>query len=160
MSFQLLSSEALNPAQIPFKDPHFKWAVEELMKESYRAADWAHFFSLARFYRMKFSNEEKSEVQLLEALALLRHCQSAPLNELLTQLQNQRAKTNSYSETLKQLKALSETRFKGKQAPDQQADLKPIQAHFLGTSFRRSSLAQFLNSDPRKSIIRVRNLCD
>lgn len=52
------------------------WAIGEATKQLYRKQHWSRFFGLASFTRMHYPlSETRDEIQLLEILALLRHCQ-------------------------------------------------------------------------------------
>jgi len=92
-------------------DPHYKVAIEELLKIHYRAENWPSFFAHAQYYRKRWSRQDLADVFLLEILALLRHCQ----NEVVFSLTDAFRKSHPHlSPTFDQMNALARTRFKGK----------------------------------------------
>jgi hypothetical protein len=138
---------------IPETNPQFKFAIEELLKINYRSSDWPSFFSYAQYYRKHFKENELSDVQLLEALALLRHCQDEPLAAILAHL---RSKKKFLSE-LDQIEALSKTHFQGKKSSSQ--SLRPLSAHVEGKSLWKTDHKKVGKFHPSLMKIKVENLC-
>lgn len=141
-----------------FKDSaDYRTAVEELMKIFYEDQDWPRFFAYARAYRLRFDSSERSETELLEALALLRHCQAAPLKDLIAQLREEKKESSS---TLDRIESLAETRFRGKSASEAKLIESPLLAHFKGKAFRKLKSDQTSKFDPAKMRVKVENLCE
>lgn len=133
-----------------------KVETENLMKTYYRNQEWSRFFAYAQFYRNRWKASEKSEVQLLEALALLRHCQNSTLEKLLVFL---RKEMPLHRETLNQIAALSRTRFKGKKVSENKSEQSPLVAHFSGTAMTKISHERMNLEDPQNIRLKVENLC-
>lgn len=141
--------------EIPTSDPHFKIAVEELMKIYYRDQNWPKFFSYAQYYRIRWKAYERSEVQLLEVLALLRHCQNENLERLLSEFRNQ---LQPVPAELDQIQALAETRFRAKAAS--QKPKPKLKVHMSGSSLWKMGSKKIGEVHPSKLQIRVENRCE
>jgi hypothetical protein len=140
--------------KIESRDPDFKQSVEELIKIYYRKSEWPSFFAYAQYYRKRYSPKERNQTQLLELLALLRHCQNEILFQLVTAYKMEIPK---YTEQLDQMMALSRTRFRSKQAAP--GDLKSLESHLGGVSLWPLAASEMTRVDPRKLKVRVENLC-
>lgn len=142
-------------SQIAPSDSRFKLAVEELMKLHYRESDWPRFFGYAHYYRKHWSIRERTKVQLLEALALLRHCQNEILERLSDEFQNNYP---AWKEDLKQIRALSKTRFKEKPAAPN--EVRAFQKHWTtGASLWSSDSKIIEKTNPSLIRIGVTNRC-
>lgn len=135
---------------------HFKFAIEELMKISYANSEWSKFFGYAYFYRRSFAAQERSDVQLLEALALLRHCQNEKLDLLMAELH--RDAPHSKNE-LEQIRALSRTQFKSKIASASSRPSHPLSLHLQGKELRKIESRNLLQTNPHRLRIPMENLC-
>ena len=142
---------------VEVNSPDHKTAIEELLKIYYQDSRWEKFFAYALYYRTAFESQERSDVQLLEMLALLRHCQNQPLERLAAGLRSDRP---GLSSTIDQILSLSRTRFQGKGAKQTKVTTSPLLAHFEGRSFTKVQKANLRNLSPRKLIVRVENLCE
>lgn len=70
---------------VPPMDPDFGWAFVELQKLRYRRADWKSFFGGMVYYRHQLHQSiALPELLLLESMALIKHCQFAPAEKILT----------------------------------------------------------------------------
>jgi hypothetical protein len=133
----------------------FKNSVEELLKITYAEKDWSSFFSYAQYYRVHWPAAQRSDVFLLELLALLRHCQ----NELLTELiEDYRRKLTRIPPELSQLEALSKTHFKGKASEQQTAH--GLSQHFKGHSLWKADQDLVGQVHPSRIKIRLENRCE
>jgi len=130
--------------------------IEHELRSTYQSQDWPRFFSFAQYYRQTFSASERSQIELLEPLALLRHCQVEILKKLLETLKQTRP---SYA-ALDQMSALSRTRFKGKKASERDLLSSPLKSHFEGKSLKKISQNQIGKFDPYRMRIKVENLCE
>lgn len=126
--------------------------LEEQMKLAYRLSDWPRFFALAHFLRMNWPAEyQQHRMNLLEALALLRHCQSQKLETLAANA------PQSQNTSFEQILALSKTHFSAKTATTQETH--KIRSHLEGKSLWPTSSKNVKNIDPRRVRIFVENLC-
>lgn len=77
--------DALRSLQkIPAESELQPWALHEAMKVLYGQQRWTQFFGLASFAREHYPiSDMRDEMQLLEILALLRHCQKDPAVDLV-----------------------------------------------------------------------------
>ncbi|MBN8556016.1 MAG: hypothetical protein J0L93_11265 [Deltaproteobacteria bacterium] len=128
--------------------------VEEQLKNFYRAQDWPSFFSFAQFYRKHWSEKELGDVQLLELLALLRHCQNDVLQVFIDHLRSSQKK---YHAELDQIEALSKTQFNGKSGSDN--SLQPLNAHLRGKDLWKTDHDKVGKYPPSSIKIKVKNLC-
>ncbi len=135
-------------------DPQFQYSIEELMKLTYRLHDWPSFFAYAQFYRKYWKSSERSEVQLLEPLALLRHCQNDLLHSLSEEL---KAGDPKLTDALAQMEHLSRTTFKEKASPSKAKS--GFTKHLEGTSLWKLNSSAIEKTHPRKIKIRVENKC-
>ncbi len=140
---------------LPLDSPNLKTGIEELMKIHYRDQNWDRFFAYAQYYRLRYSPRERTEVQLLEPLALLRHCQTRALPNVLAQIKADKPELRSHIE---RIQALAETRFKGKKANTVKHE-SPLAAHFEGQFLRKASHDKILKANPHKLRIHVENQC-
>lgn len=140
--------------KISVKDPQFKIVVEEVLKITYALQDWNRFFSYAQFYRKTYPLKGLSSVFLLEPLALMRHCQNETLNQFIETYQIQ---AGQILPEMTQMKALSQTRFKGKASKTQSNP--QTRSRLAGSSLWRTEKSLVGQVHPRKLKIRVENQC-
>ena len=124
------------------------------MKNFYRAQDWPSFFSFAQYYRKHWPENELADVQLLELLALLRHCQNDILQVFIDHL---RVSQKKYRAELDQIEALSKTQFNGKST--EAKDLQPFKSHLDGKDLWKIKSDQVGKYHPSLLKIEVKNLC-
>lgn len=66
--------------------PEYVQAFGEIQKIQYRNNQWEKFFGYASFYRAKLMQENLDpQLNVLEALALIRHCQFEPAHNVIEQ---------------------------------------------------------------------------
>jgi len=139
---------------LPSSSPYYQIVVEELMKFFYQKQDWPSFFSYAEYYRKSWPFFERSDVYMLELLALLRHCQNDILFELIHEY---RHKLKKIPPELDQMEALAKTKFKGKASKEKKnlALKERLSANSLWKT--NSSLVGKVN--PSQLQIRLENKC-
>lgn len=140
--------------KIPSEDPLFKTVVEELLKVFYASEEWNRFFAYARYYREKWKASERSETQLLEGLALLRHCQN---EQLFRWIAFQKSQSPAHIDRLNQMEALAHTTFAGKSA--QPAQTHETTLHFEGKTLWKSDHSHTKEIHPKNVRIHVESLC-
>ena len=134
-------------------NPHFQWSIEELLKLHYREQNWPSFFAYAQYYRAAFSDSVRTRIQLLEGLALLRHCQNETLERLMREWKGQ----SWFSEGIqKHLSALSKTSFKGKEA---EAAPQKTSLYWKGAALKASPRQDLLKGHPKNFYLKVSNQC-
>ncbi|MGA0164559.1 MAG: hypothetical protein ACO3LE_10015 [Bdellovibrionota bacterium] len=137
------------------EDPDFQLVVQELMKLFYREQNWPKFFAFSQYHRVRWGKTNPSEIQLLEALALLRHCQNTLLQALIEELE---ASPNSFQAELDQIKSLSRVSFEkprgSKKMPSNIAN------HFSGTSTWPTKKQALTKAHPAQLRVEVKGLCD
>ncbi len=140
--------------KIPTDSAEGIFAVEELLKVFYSNENWPQFFAYAQYYRNKWPVKERKQTQLLELLALLRHCQNENLQKLIHYYRTQ---TPENSETLLHIETLARTKFKKK--ADTQNQISPLSSHIKGEALWRISPENIELRDPQKLRIKVENKC-
>jgi hypothetical protein len=139
--------------KVSTSDNNFKIALEESIKILYLKGDWSKFFSYAQYYRKSFK-PRIDRVALLEALALLRHCQYEILESLSTQLL---AMKPEWSKELAQIQALAHTRFSGKASSKKNASA--FKEHAIGHTLWKTETQNVKNFHPRLLRVKVENQC-
>lgn len=133
---------------------YYQISVEEIIKLYYQAENWPRFFAYVQFYRKAFSKKQNPKIQVLELLALLRHCRADLLGAMISYYKKH---SPPLSYALDQIEALSKTRFKGKKA-NQESESK-IALHLSGESLWKIDHKLFKNKDPSKLKVYVENKC-
>lgn len=129
--------------------------LETGLRKNYEAGRWEKFFAYALVYRESVPPHSRKDIQLLEPLALLRHCQTSLVEKAVN---NIRKHSPQHESTLQQILALSKTKFKGKATENHSSS--PLLAHFEGRQLRKTKPKALNTINPEKMIVRVENLCE
>ncbi len=140
------------------KHPHFRLSVQELMKIFYQQQQWDRFFAYAQYHRVRWSHERASKIQLLEALALLRHCQNDLLKGLITELENRDDSSElGFQDDLDQIRILARIDFEKKLT---RREVKtPIHDYFKGQRLWKLNSPEVQRMKVSKLRLKVENLC-
>jgi len=141
--------------EVPIESSRFKIASEELLKIYYRSEDWPRFFSFAQDYRRRWPLRDRRDIQTLEVLALLRHCQNEVVEELTSYYKKSKP---SLRTMMTQIDALSKTHFRGKGSAAPQK-IQPLAMHLSGRTLWRAPTLSPKNLHPKMLRVKVENLC-
>lgn len=126
------------------------------MQKSYEAQDWDHFFALAQIYRTRWPAHERMGVELLEGLALLKHCQFDIVHELI---QNWKREKPRWKSQIATIEALAYSKIDYDLSASKTAQ-NFLWEYFNGKSkWKSTSAPNLIEANPHSLRVQVQNRC-
>ena len=137
------------------QNPNQKSEIEKSIHESYVNKDWDRFFALSQIYRASWDSKERNHLELLEGLALLKHCQFEILDSLLNDWKKEKPEWKSQLRTLLSLRNTNIQYIKeAKDSQNMDSYLKGI------TAWNLKNAPQLKVADAASLRVKVENRCE